>query len=176
MEIVERMTDMQVFRFLFITIILIMLAIVVSWLIYKMNRTDKKTKMTKGEKMITAIPIIVVIVACIGTAIYSYIANSGYKDEYIQVKGKAEIEKYHEQKQLLGESNIIANIKTKDNQLIKIKMEDNQKLKEMNNEETVKKGDKVKITSNQKYQLKHHFNDSDNMYHLTKGSQLERAE
>src|SRR5699024_5829385 len=176
MEIVERMTDMQAFRFLSITTIFIVLAIFVSFLIYKMSSIDKRKKKTKTEKILWGILIVVIIVGCIGMTIYSYVTNSGYKDEYIQVKGEATIEQYKEQKQLLGDSNFIANIKTKDNQLIKIKMEDNQKLRELNNEETIKKGDKVKITSNQKYQLKHKFDESDNIYHLTKGSKLAKSE
>lgn len=175
MDIVAQTTDMHVFRFIFTVIVVIAFAILMSYLLYKMNRIDKYVKMSKSEKVITTILSSIVWVGCIGAMIFLYVISNGYQDKYIQVKGEGYVKHFDKQEELLEKSKLIATIKTKDNQLIRVMMDDNRDLAKMNNEETLKKGDKVKVTSNQKYQLKHHFNEAKTVYQLTEGSQLKKA-
>jgi len=173
-EIVQSMTDMHVFKFLFLMLIFIVAAIFVSTMIYRLMKIE--TVVEKFDNWLAYISIGIVIIGFTYIGVDMYIQNDGYKDKYIQIKGESQIEQFIEQKQSFGNSNLIAKLKTKDGQILKIKVNENQNLRELNNKDVIKKGDKVKLTSNKKYQLKHNFNEMNNYYHLTKGSKLKKVE
>jgi len=72
MDIVAEPTDTELYRFLFIMSGILMLSLLGSWTTYKEHRKDKKSKMTKREKVKMATPIVTVIVGCVGATLITY--------------------------------------------------------------------------------------------------------
>lgn len=123
----------------------------------------------KSKKVFIITFVILCIVYLIGIFMMWQI-SSGFKDEYIQIKGNGTIENYE---QVKDSNNVIATISTQSKEKIKVRLTQSDLL---NQKQISKKGDLVKINSNKKFQLKQTYKETNsNLFELTNGSYIEKV-
>lgn len=165
MEIVKKSfeTNSDIYTSLIGTTILFLVAVLGMVLLFRIGTDIEDKKVFKFGLVILCMLYLIIIFTI-------YQMSSGFKDEYIQVKGNGTLENYE---QVKDSNNVIATISTQSKEKIKVRLTQSDLL---NQKQMSKKGDSVKIDSNKKFQLKQSFKETDsNLFELTKGSYIEKV-
>lgn len=165
MEIVKKSFEINsdIYTSLIGTTILFLVAVLGMVLLFRIGTDSEDKKVFKFGLVILCMLYLIIIFTI-------YQMSSGFKDEYIQVKGNGTLENYE---QVKDSNNVIATISTQSKEKIKVRLTQSDLL---NQKPMSKKGDSVKIDSNKKFQLKQSFKETDsNLFELTNGSYIEKV-